>query len=350
MLFLGAGASYQFDKPTTAGFKEELQNSDIDQITSSFLETEGFEDIEHVLQAMKEIRECMSQASKYPYAGKYLLGGKTVKEGFGDFTQTFRYLRSEINHIENQINQRVFSRYDWDKTHNKKLEEFYSPFFKILSENSTEIHIGTTNYDQAIENFCMLPGQNYVCIDGFHSDQQGTAVWNKEHFDKKINSETEIPIYLYKIHGSLNWEWDGSKIVKTKDKPHFDGPSGKNMYIAPTISPKDQAAKDPFNTINLRFNENLLDSDLCIVVGFSFRDQHINDNFEKFLESGKTLIVLSPHGKLDYSKNFKGNPWPNQETHIDWVNSQKPDNLQFIQKYVKPETNQEIFDEIKKFI
>lgn len=352
LLFLGAGASYQFDKPTTVMFKEELQKNGVlnDPIAYSFLRAESFEDIEHVLQAMKEVRESMSPASKYPYAGKYLLSGKPVKTEFGDFKKTFQYLRSKINEVENQINQIIFSRYDWDNSQNKKLETFYCGLFGLLREKSPEIYIGTTNYDQAIENFCMLPGNDYVCVDGFDSDEKGTAIWKRENFLKKLDSPNEIPVYLYKIHGSLNWEWDGRQHVKTKSKPNFDGPSGSNVYIAPTISPKSQAEREPYKTINEEFERNLLESELCIVIGFSFRDEHITEKFKKFLDSGKTLVIVSPNGKLDYSKNFVGNEWPNDETHVNWVNSNKPKTLHFIQNYVKSETNDDVFSSIKKII
>lgn len=34
--------------------------------------------------------------------------------------------------------------------------------------------------------------------------------------------------------------------------------------------------------------------DACIVIGFSFRDEHINDIFSKFLTRGKSIIIVSP--------------------------------------------------------
>ena len=34
--------------------------------------------------------------------------------------------------------------------------------------------------------------------------------------------------------------------------------------------------------------------DVCIVIGFSFRDEYINDIFSKFLTRGKSLIIVSP--------------------------------------------------------
>ena len=58
MLFLGAGASVQFDMPTTADFKTDLQkNKPGNTFFNPFLDSQRLQDIEHVLQTVKELRE-----------------------------------------------------------------------------------------------------------------------------------------------------------------------------------------------------------------------------------------------------------------------------------------------------
>jgi hypothetical protein len=54
------------------------------------------------------------------------------------------------------------------------------------------------------------------------------------------------------------------------------------------------AEVEPYMTIRKQF-EVLMDTmDVCIVIGFSFRDEHINDIFSKFLTLGKSIIIVSP--------------------------------------------------------
>lgn len=66
------------------------------------------------------------------------------------------------------------------------------------------------------------------------------------------------------------------------------------MLVYPTLSPKEGAVIEPYMTISKQF-EVLMDTlDACIVIGFSFRDEHINDIFSKFLTRRKSLIIVSP--------------------------------------------------------
>ena len=68
----------------------------------------------------------------------------------------------------------------------------------------------------------------------------------------------------------------------------------EDLLIYPTLSPKEGAEIEPYMTIRKQF-EVLMDTmDACIVIGFSFRDEHINDIFSKFQTRGKSLIIVFP--------------------------------------------------------
>lgn len=348
MLFLGAGVSYQFGKPTTKGFKEKLEKENVDPIIKSFLDTPGFQDIEHVLQAMKEVRLCMAPAGEYQYAGKYLLGGKAIDSETGDFTLTFKKIRKTSSTLENWISEKIFEEYDWDDKHNNDLLIFYKPLFELLTGNSDETTVVTTNYDQAIEKFGNLPS-GYSCIDGFYP-KNGKNVWAPENYSKVHNIGADKKIFLYKIHGSLNWIHDGSpEIVKTSEIT-FDGPSGSNIYIAPTISPKDHIDRPPYNTFIEEFKKNLQNSDVCVVIGFSFRDDYVNDKFKEIIKSGKHLIIISPHCQVSCSENLYKNKNMKEDEHIQWCKTECPKNIHFIQNYVDKENNPQIFQDLKKVL
>jgi len=62
-----------------------------------------------------------------------------------------------------------------------------------------------------------------------------------------------------------------------------------NLLIAPTISPKDGHEKEPFKTIRQKFINYLEIADVCIVIGFSFRDKKVA---EPFLSKAICLITL----------------------------------------------------------
>ncbi len=66
-LFLGAGASAQFDKFTTEQFKDHMQkNVETSIFLDTILERSEFPDIEHVLQCVFDLLKL-----KETYAGKY---------------------------------------------------------------------------------------------------------------------------------------------------------------------------------------------------------------------------------------------------------------------------------------
>ena len=50
---------------------------------------------------------------------------------------------------------------------------------------------------------------------------------------------------------------------------------------------------------------NLEKTDIFIVIGYSFRDDHINQLFKKFLENPtKMLFVISPSSHTDIKDDF----------------------------------------------
>ena len=115
-------------------------------------------------------------------------------------------------------------------------------------------------------------------------------------------------MYLYKLHGSPDWKRHKKHgIVATgEEAPSLDPKYTEPMLVYPTLSPKVGKERDPYMTIRRKFKEELLaKTDVCIVIGFSFRDEHISLIFTHFLKSiGKTLIVLSKSAEENIDKNL----------------------------------------------
>ena len=66
------------------------------------------------------------------------------------------------------------------------------------------------------------------------------------------------------------------------------------VIVYPTLSPKDGAEVEPYKTIREEFKRFMETADVCIIIGFSFRDSHLNMIFSDFLERGKRIIMVSP--------------------------------------------------------
>lgn len=81
--------------------------------------------------------------------------------------------------------------------------------------------------------------------------------------------------------------------------------------VYPTLSPKDGAEVEPYKTIREEFRKYMEGADLCIIIGFSFRDMHVNTIFSDFLKRGKKMILVSPSAyKNIYINLFKRTSMP----------------------------------------
>jgi hypothetical protein len=100
--------------------------------------------------------------------------------------------------------------------------------------------------------------------------------------DNKITN-----VYLYKLHGSLNWKRHKIYDIEatSEERRSYDSNYVENLLVYPTLSPKDGAEVEPYKTIREEFRKYMEGADLCIVIGFSFRDMHINTIFSDFLKN-----------------------------------------------------------------
>ena len=51
-------------------------------------------------------------------------------------------------------------------------------------------------------------------------------------------------------------------------------------------------SQEPYKAIREEFRKFMEAADVCIVVGFSFRDEHLNTIFSDFYKLGKSAIVV----------------------------------------------------------
>jgi len=306
-LFLGAGASVPYGKPTTKELKEKLTNyspSDlIDEIFQSFITHPKFLDIEYVLQSVREIVNFSKNKGGLYFFEHGKNGIFNYKHGHVPF-DTFA---KNVETVERVLENSIFEYYRWERDSNKSLLKIFDEVFYLLNEFSEEIHVFTTNYDKAVEQYCNLRHKKFVCIDGFERNppHHEFAKWNGNF--SPILAKQLTNIFLYKLHGSLNWkEHIDEGIVRTNEESKPDDHNFlKNVVIYPTLSPKIEEETEPHRTIINRFRSRMDESEVCIVIGYSFRDS-LNVVFEKFVKNGKLLIIISPSAVDDFCKNMLG--------------------------------------------
>lgn len=283
-----------------------------------FLRNNNFNDIEHVLQSIKEIRNFLNG-----YGGLFFTGNSSpLSIRFQGNLKAFDidFFKEEMESVEKVIQQEIFEHYRWNDESNETLLKIFNNLFALF-EPKGGIHIFTTNYDNAVETYCSLT-QKHKPIDGFKLNVRGRILEWANDFTPPDHDEG-IDVFLHKIHGSLDWKQQASgKIVKTHEEsqptdPRYQG----NSLIYPTLSPKEDEDTEPYKTIIERFQTFMKTVDVCIVIGYSFRD-HLNTSFMNMLDRRNTkLIIISPTAISDLYEHLLKQKIPDNKKE-NWEQSQ----------------------------
>lgn len=159
--------------------------------------------------------------------------------------------------------------------------------FKGLVEHKP-INIFSLNYDGTIEIFCEKNGIKYT--DGFE------PFWDQNNFDK--GSE----INLFKLHGSLYWLRNQTgksmkipiKGLRTDSIRYLTGESMHEMLIYPALRKNKQIVV--YSWLNQKFKDELQNSDVCVIIGYSFRDEDITESIIEALGTNQNLwiVIVNP--------------------------------------------------------
>jgi SIR2-like protein len=146
----------------------------------------------------------------------------------------------------------------------------------------------TTNYDLLMEE--ALENNRVPYFDGFLGS-------NETFFDLRAMEDDQLPprwARLWKIHGSLNWHEDKSGAIRRS------GDLKKRRIIYPSHLKYDESRRMPYLAMMDRLRAFLKkESAVLVVVGFSFKDVHLNEIIVQGLQGNATGVVFGLlHGKL----------------------------------------------------
>jgi hypothetical protein len=153
------------------------------------------------------------------------------------------------------------------------------------------VSIATLNYDLCVE----VAGQRCgVKID------TGVSSWMTT--GKISFPDDRVP--LYKLHGSIDWSRSPGSFPALQETLSFDGQGEPWIVLG---SREKLQASGPFLDLLSTWRASLLDIDHLIVIGYSFRDDHINDAIGGWLErdDSRVITVVDPS-------------WPEWESRTDF--------------------------------
>jgi hypothetical protein len=149
--------------------------------------------------------------------------------------------------------------------------------------------IATLNYDLAVEQ---AGEQRGVAVD------TGIAHWSQH----RQWNWSRRGVRLLKLHGSIDWEWFSSRakpghLAHSSVRRADQRDSGSQTRPAIVFGRRDKLrAEGPFLSLLAELEAHLRQVRRLIIVGYSFRDEHINEVIKRWTaeDDANHLLVIDP--------------------------------------------------------
>lgn len=181
----------------------------------------------------------------------------------------------------------------------------HEAFIRKSARRSTRqprLKLFTTNYDTCFE--ASASRIHFVVVDGFsHTNPQefDGSYFGYDFVRREQDRETPdyIPnvFHLYKLHGSVDWEFQSGQIRKADAPP-------KPVIIYPRHTKYEHSYDQPFLEMMSRFQLGLRQPNTALlVIGFGFNDLHIAQPIVSAVKSNVGLRCLIVGSELEGTRN-----------------------------------------------
>ena len=285
LLFAGAGASAAIDAnkyPTTIEFykqlKEEIKSSMgsilegyFNQYISRKENNKKPMDIEEVLGAIKEFKYDLSPCIDNKRISYNFMQNHSIMRN----NNVVPYIE-QLSSLEESIQEEVHRAY-YNFPNDSDIAIWNYLINKIIEENKI-IEIFTTNYDLILERVANERKIN----TGISQDNLGRSLFDysfKDVESKNYNGR------LTKLHGSVNWKKEGNQISVISN----DYLKDRNAILYP--GEKGIPSDIHFRNMHSHLYRVSGKAELAIFIGFSFRDDYINQILKSIHYSIPKIIV-----------------------------------------------------------
>jgi hypothetical protein len=184
-------------------------------------------------------------------------------------------------------------------------------FLRKVARRSTRLQrtqLFTTNYDLAFEEAARRSRFNVIDGFGYRGNQFDGGSFDLDYVRRRPHEQLMLEpsvFHLLKLHGSVDWNSDGTQITKSASEP--DNP----VLIYPSAAKYQLSYEQPYLEFMSRFQIALRQPDVgLLVVGFGFNDDHLNAPIEAALRSnvGLRAVITTPGARA---------PW--RAPAISWI-------------------------------
>lgn len=286
------------DKKALAGIREELDSScHIEHILSHIADRRAiaercknkevcFGNAKFDLNTLETFHRrllcSIAETVRWGYVAK---NGKDSLEKIGTSTEPIVTIENQVEFVRAVFNHRQ----------------------KNVSERRRPIRIFTTNYDTLIEDALALECIPYW--DGF----EGGAVGFRSYRFGDADPASGIRAQVIKLHGSIDWHLgsDG-KVWRVRDSDCYPEKTSR-VLIYPQSTKYVATQRDPFASQFdlLRRSLNSREENLFAICGYSFGDEHINQEIQLAMEQtgNKTTILAFSSQMNSILESWANSSW-----------------------------------------
>ena len=277
--------------PTMKGLFENLKFDEKNEAK----EQEEFNNI------VNKVGENLESTLEIMYSARTYYDGIQIKD------ENIKSAQDLYNNLINKIETYIFDSINVDMTNDKSKNvlEYYKTFYQKLAlrnKDQSRIRVFTTNND--LFNETALDALNIHYINGFGGGLRkyfNSALFNytwSKRMDTSIDKyePVENMVYLYKIHGSINWhesDGDTNDYFNIEELSPENLTAEKSVLIYPTPTKQDKSLGTPYVDLFREFQNKLLEPhSVLFVIGYGFNDRHVNDIIYRALATNSTINVV----------------------------------------------------------
>ena len=198
---------------------------------------------------------------------------------------------------------------------------YLGPLLNLL-HHQKRLVIASLNYDNGIE--LLANSQGVPCITGIERwSTSGSFEFDSEGF------------FIIKLHGSIDWTWERNTQTLERPMPHsvirqVNPDKAKELQLRPAVifgQRNKLTAEGPFLDLLRAFRQELSQASKLTVVGYSFRDPHINVFISQWLNAGRDRVIRIVNGP-----NSENQPVEYIQALLN-LRNQIPQQVDFIPEY-----------------
>lgn len=293
VVLLGAGASVEAGVPASAQMisrlEELLEKKGGDfvkfralyhQIKSGILYGAGIQgrfgasagyNIEILVNTLYEL-ERNEEHPIYPFIGSW--NPRLLDHAGSNFSAVREFRRGIVKQLQG-----------WVQPAKNNQGRYYEGIRKLQKELGHPLRLFSLNYDRMVES---LASPEFLVEGGFGPQRE--SKWEWVRFEEVAAGTEKADLFLYKLHGSIDWRRDNHGDLMQVD---YAGEDGEELQIIFGREFKLEAA-DPYLLYAYEFRRLTMEARLVIVVGYSFADDHINKMLRQAfrLDSNRRLLAV----------------------------------------------------------